>query len=134
MPARMRTAFLWLIVAQAGHSIEEVVFRLYDVFAPARFISGLLSDDLARGFAVANMLLVAAGLACYVAIVRPGRSAARGVAWFWSLLEFGNGTGHCAFALARLGYFPGVATAPALLGIAGYLLRHLGRAATHSRG
>ena len=35
MTPRMRTAFLWLIVAQAAHSVEEYVFRLYDVLAPA---------------------------------------------------------------------------------------------------
>jgi len=34
-------AFLALIVAQAAHSIEEYVFRLFEVLAPARFISGL---------------------------------------------------------------------------------------------
>jgi hypothetical protein len=134
MTVRMRTAFLWLIVTQAAHSAEEYVFRLYDVLAPARFVSGLLSDDLARGFAIANVLLVLAGVACYLAIVRPGRPLARGVAWFWSLLEFGNGIGHSGLALARLGYFPGVATAPALLGISGYLLWLLSRTNTHPRG
>src|SRR5262245_10480995 len=134
MTPRMRTAFLWLIVAQAAHSIEEYVFRLYDVLAPARFISGLLSDDVARGFAIANALLVLAALTCYVVIVRPGRPSARAVLWFWSILEFGNGLSHSGLALARLGYFPGVATAPALLGISGYLLWLLSRTDAHLRG
>jgi hypothetical protein len=31
-----RQLFLWLIVAQAAHSVEEYQFRLYDVLAPAR--------------------------------------------------------------------------------------------------
>lgn len=130
----MRAVFLWLIVAQAAHSVEEYVFRLYDVLAPARFISALVSDDLARGFAIANALLVLAGVLCYVWSVRPRRPSARAVAWFWSLLELGNGLGHSAFAVARLGYFPGVATAPALLGLSGYLLRLLGRTGTPPRG
>ena len=56
MGSRGRTAFLALIAAQAAHSTEECVFRLYDVFAPARFISGLFSSDLARGFASAISL------------------------------------------------------------------------------
>lgn len=127
MRPRARTTFLWLIVAQAAHSVEECVFRLYDLLPPARFVSSLFGDDPARGFAIANVLLVLAGLVCYAASVRPGRPSARGVAWFWSLLEFGNGVGHSILALARLGYFPGVATAPALLGISSYLLWQLRR-------
>jgi hypothetical protein len=130
----MRTAFLWLMVAQAAHSVEECVFRLYDVLAPARFIGGLLSDNVARGFALANAVLVLAGVFCHVAIVRPGRPAARGVAWGWSLMEFANGISHSGLALARLGYFPGVITAPALLGISGYLLSLLSRTRGESRG
>ena len=130
----MRAAFLWLIVAQAAHSVEESVFRLYDVLAPARFISALVSDDLGRGFAIANAVLVLAGALCYLWSVRPARPSARAVAWFWSLLELGNGIGHTAFAAARLGYFPGVATAPALLALSGYLLWQLGRTGAHSRG
>jgi hypothetical protein len=110
MDLRSRGAFLALIVAQAAHSIEEYVFRLFDVFAPARFISGLLSSDLARGFAIANIALVLFGVWCYVARV------------------LGNGIGHSAFALARGGYFPGVATAPFLLGISVYLIARLSAA------
>ena len=37
--------FLALILAQAGHSIEEYFTQLYDVLAPARFISGLFSSS-----------------------------------------------------------------------------------------
>jgi hypothetical protein len=117
-----------LILAQAAHSIEEYVFRLFDVLAPARFISGLLSSDLARGFAIANIALVLFGVWCYVARVRHGLPSARTLAWFWALLELGNGIGHSAFALARGGYFPGVATAPFLLGISVYLIARLSAA------
>jgi hypothetical protein len=125
MDLRSRTAFLALIVVQAAHSIEEYVFRLFDVLAPARFISGLLSSDLALGFGIANIALVLFGVWCYVARVRQGLPSARGVSWFWALLELGNGMGHSAFALARGGYFPGVATAPLLLGISLYLIAKL---------
>lgn len=121
MDSRSRTAFLALIVAQAAHSVEEYVFRLYDVLPPARFISGLLSNDLARGFAIANAVLVAFGLWCYLARVKRALPHARGLAWFWSLLELANGIGHIGFATARGGYFPGLATAPLLLGISAYL-------------
>jgi len=128
MDSRSRVAFLALILAQAAHSIEEYVFRLFDVLAPARFISGLLSRDLARGFAIANIALVLFGVWCYAARVRQGRPSARSLAWFWALLELGNGIGHSAFALARGGYFPGVATAPFLLGISVYLIARLSAA------
>jgi hypothetical protein len=42
-------AFLALIVAQAAHSIEEHSFRLFDEFAPARLVSGLVSTIWASG-------------------------------------------------------------------------------------
>jgi hypothetical protein len=131
MDFRSRTAFLALIVVQAAHSIEESVFRLFDVFAPARFISGLLSSDPARGFAIGNIALVLFGVWCYVARVRPGLPSARGLAWAWALLELGNGIGHSAFALARGGYFPGVATAPLLLALSLYLIARLSKEGPH---
>ena len=127
MDSRGRTAFLALILAQAAHSIEECAFRLFDVLAPARFISSLFSSDLARGFAIGNALLVLFGVWCVVRVYR-GHPSARNLAWFWALLELGNGVGHSAFALARGGYFPGVATAPFLVGISVYLIARLSAA------
>ena len=128
MDSRSRTAFLALILVQAAHSIEEYAFRLFDVLAPARFISSLFSSDLARGFAIGNALLVLFGAWCYLARVYRGNPSARSLAWFWALLELGNGVSHSAFALARGGYFPGVATAPLLLGLSAYLIARLSRA------
>jgi hypothetical protein len=125
--ARSRTAFGLLIAAQAAHSVEEYVFRLYDVFAPARFVGGLFGRDLATGFAVGNVLLVLFGLWCYLARVRPGHPSSRGYAWFWTGLEGVNGCGHLLFAAARGGYFPGASTAPLLLGLSLYLGRRLSR-------
>lgn len=127
MNPRSRSVFLALILAQAAHSVEEYVFRLYDVFAPARFISSLFSDDLATGFAIFNVALVLFGLLCYVASVRPGRPAARALAWLWILIELGNGIGHPAIALARGAYFPGVLTAPVLLALSIYLALRMTR-------
>lgn len=121
MTLQSRRAFLVLILAQAAHSTEEYVFRLFDVFAPARFVSSLMSDDLAVGFALVNAGLVLFGLWCYAARVRPGHSSATVFAWLWTVLEFGNGIGHTALALSQGGYFPGVATAPVLLGMSTYL-------------
>lgn len=121
MNARSQFAFLALILAQAAHSVEEYAFRLYDVFAPARFVSGLVSNDPATGFVIFNAALVLFGLWCYVARVRTGHSSARGWVWLWILIELGNGIGHSVMSLARGAYFPGVVTALVLLMLSIYL-------------
>jgi hypothetical protein len=121
MDTRSQFAFLLLILAQAAHSIEEYAFRLYDVFAPARFISSLVSSNLARGFAIANSALVIFGLWCYVARVRRGHRSAKVWVWLWIVIEFCNGLVHPLVALIRSTYFPGVVTAPVLLVLSAYL-------------
>jgi hypothetical protein len=109
--------FALLIAAQGAHSIEEYETRLYDAFAPARFVSDRLGLDRPIGFIIANTLLVGFGLWCWLARVRPQRGAWRGFAWFWAVLESANGTGHLLLALAAGGYFPGLLSAPLLLGL-----------------
>jgi hypothetical protein len=121
MDTRSQFAFLALILAQAAHSFEEYIFRLYDVFAPARFVSSLLSDDLAKGFVIVNAALVLFGSWCYTARVRAGHRSAHWWVWLWLLIEFGNGIGHPVVALIRGEYFPGVVTAPVLLALSAYL-------------
>ena len=94
MTLQSRRAFLVLILAQAAHSTEEYVFRLFDVFAPARFVSSLLSDDLAVGFALVNAGPVLFGLWCYVARVRPaGHSSGTVFAWLWTCSSSATGSG-----------------------------------------
>jgi uncharacterized protein with HXXEE motif len=121
MNARIKLAFLALILAQAAHSVEEYVFRLYDVWAPARFVCSLVSNDIATGFVISNAALVLFGLGCYLVPVRIGHRSARVWVWIWIIIELINGTGHSVIALARGAYFPGVATAPLLLGLSIYL-------------
>ena len=121
MARKGQLVFLFLILAQAAHSIEEYLTRMYDVFAPARFVSSLISNDLAFGFLIFNAALVTFGLWCWAVPVRSGWHAARGFAWFWTILELGNGFGHSAIALAWASYFPGVVTAPLLLVLAGWM-------------
>jgi len=119
--------FLLLICSQALHSIEEYAFALWEVLAPARIVSGLVSDDLSVGFAVVNTGIVAFGAWSYLWPVRQNRPYAVPVAWFWVILEAANGIGHLLFALAAQAYFPGVYTAPLLLMFSGLLATRLMR-------
>jgi hypothetical protein len=121
MDRHSQLAFLALVAAQAAHSLEEYAFALYDVFPVARFASGLISSNLAAGFAALNITLVAFGVWCYVVPIRSAWPSARTLAWLWVLVALGNGVGHPALALRTGGYFPGVATAPILLVLASYL-------------
>ena len=122
---RFQATFGGLILAQAAHSIEEYAGRLWVSFPPARFVSGLISDDLERGFLVGNVALVAFGLWCWLWPVRRERRVAVQLAWAWVMIELVNGIGHSIWALRQAGYTPGVATAPVLLILAIYLALQL---------
>lgn len=129
---RVQASFLALLVAQAAHSIEEYIGRLYDVFPPARFVSGLVSQDLERGFVILNIALVAFGIWCFVWPVRRRWAAAPMLVWLWVGIELVNGIGHPLWSLRVRAYTPGVATAPLLLLLALVLSRQL-RAAERVR-
>lgn len=107
--------FLGLAISQAAHSIEEFYFRLFDVFASARYLSGLISENLALGFAIGNALVVTLAFWTYFFRVRPAVGSAKAWIWAWSLVELGNGIGHIFIAVDAGAYFPGVYTAPFLL-------------------
>jgi hypothetical protein len=130
---RSRILFLLLVITQVAHSVEEYVTRLYEVFAPARFVSGLVSDNLAVGFVIVNAIIIMAGIWCYLGPVRSGRDAAWPVAWLWTVIEVANGIAHIVFAVVAGGYFSGAATAVVLvcsatyLGISLRIDRYLGR-------
>lgn len=129
MERRSRVAFALLLAAQAAHSVEEYVARLYDVFPPARFVSGVFSNDLPTGFIIANALLISAGLWCWAIPVARRWPSATALCWFWAALEIVNGSVHSILAIARTGYFPGVLTAPLLLASGAWLSMSLvGRA------
>lgn len=126
---RFQVAFGALVLVQAAHSVEEYIGRLWESFPPARFITGLISQDHERGFVVLNLLLIGFGLWCVLWPVRRGWPSAVTLAWPWVGLEVVNGTGHTLWTLGQGGYTPGVATAPVLLVLAVYLalqLRHVG--------
>ena len=91
---RFEASFLALVGTQAAHSVEECIGRLYDVFPPARFVSGLISENLERGFVIFNVGLVAFGIWCFLWPVRKHWLAAVPLAWLWVGIELVNGVGH----------------------------------------
>jgi hypothetical protein len=128
--SRIKFTFGALIVAQAAHSIEEYVGRLWESFPPARFLTGLVSSDREFAFLVLNIALVTFGLWCFLFPVRKEWPSAPAFMWGWTVVEIINGIGHPAWTLRQGGYTPGVLTAPMLFVIALYLafqLRQLGR-------
>ncbi|MFN2632557.1 MAG: HXXEE domain-containing protein [Thermoanaerobaculia bacterium] len=129
MTRGVRPALLGLVLAQAAHSIEEYSTRLYDVLPPVRYVSGLLSDDRRIGFVIFNVALVAFGFWCALSSFRrqDRRPPATSLAWFWVVLETGNGLVHIGWAAVAGGYRPGLATAPLLLAFAFILGRELRR-------
>ena len=122
---RLEVAFSALVVMQAVHSVEEYVGRLWESFPPARYLTGLVSQDPERGFVAINVSLVAFGLWCLLWPVRRGWPSAVYLGWAWVIVEVINGIGHPIWTLREEGYTPGVATAPALLALAIYLARQL---------
>lgn len=127
MTAGIQGAFLLLAILQAAHSLEEYLFELWVHLAPARFVSGFVSDDLRVGFAVVNAAIVVLVFWSYLGPVRKATPGSRWIVWFWAILETLNGIGHLWFGVETGGYFPGLYTAPFLLVAGAYLLAQLSR-------
>ncbi len=126
---RFKLAFAALVLAQAAHSVEECIGRLWESYPPARFVAGLISPDLERNFVAGNVLLVAFGIWCLLWPVRRGWPSAVYLGWAWVIVEVINGIVHPLWTLHEGGYTPGVATAPLLLATAAYLWYQLRNAA-----
>jgi len=126
--SRIDATFGGLVLAQAAHSIEEYLGRLWESFPPARFLTGLFSSDRELAFLVINVALVAFGVWCLVWPVRRRWPSAVGLMWVWVVIETINGVGHPLWSLRQGGYTPGVLTAPILLVVALYLGAQLRKA------
>ena len=113
--------FAVLVLAQAAHSIEEYLGRLWESFPPARFVTGLVSADREIGFIVLNVALVSFGVWCLLWPVRRGWPSASRLMWVWVVIETINGIGHPLWSLRQGGYTPGLLTAPILFVLATYL-------------
>jgi hypothetical protein len=115
---RFRATIAALVIAQAAHSVEEYCGRLYEVFPPARFVTGLISQNLRLGFVIFNASLVAFGAWCWLGPVRRRTPSLAGVTWLRVVIELINGVGHSLWSIQEMRYTPGVATAPVLLVLA----------------
>lgn len=124
---RFQWTFLALVCAQAAHSLEEYAGSLWQVFAPARYFSGLVSPDLELGFIVINTTLVAFGLWCFLWPVRRRWPSATVFVGFWVVIELINGIGHPLWSLSRRSYTPGLVTSILLLVLAASLAIQLTR-------
>ena len=129
---RLDGTFLALVTAQAAHSVEEYCGRLWEVFPPAAFITGLVSEDRQRGFIVINVALFVFGLWCFFWPVRHRWPIARLLVGVWITIEVINGIGHPLWTLRERGYTPGVATAPVLLILALSLMWQLKKSSAES--
>jgi len=118
---RARNALGLLVLLQIAHSAEEYAGRLWISFPPARLVTGLVSQDLERGFIIVNTALILFGLWCWLGPARLGWRSARPSAWMLAAIALINGIGHPMWSLYRGAYTPGVATAPFIL-IAGIVL------------
>ena len=112
---RSKTTFLALVAAQTAHSVEEYHGRLWDVFPPARFVTGLISEDRRFGFIVFNVALISFGIWCFFWPVLRRWSSAIAFMSFWVVIELINGMGHILWSVQAGGYTPAVITAPLLL-------------------
>jgi hypothetical protein len=115
---RLEANFAALIAVQALHSAEEYMGRLWAVFPPATFVTGLVSEDRRVGFIILNAVLIGFGVWCFVWPVRRRWRSAGGFIGFWVVIEVINGIGHPLWTVRQGSYTPGVITAPLLLVLA----------------
>jgi hypothetical protein len=124
MNNRIRVTFLLIVLVQALHSIEEYFGKLWEVYAPATFLSGLISSNLKSGFIIINVGLFIVLMLTWLTTFNKNYST-KGLLWLWIILEIINGVGHTLWAIIERSYVPGLATAPLLIILALYLTKLL---------
>lgn len=132
MNGRIRVAFLLLIVLQTLHSIEELVFKFYELFPPMASIYRHAPHLAPPAFILANALLVVVGFVCLFRWVWPARRGARRVVWVWVSVEAFNVFAHCVWAILIRGYNPGLVTALGFVPILAYLIYLLRSDTSHA--
>jgi hypothetical protein len=124
MNRRISINFLLIALVQGLHSIEEFFGKLWEVYPPATFLSGLVSTNLKTGFIIINVSLFIILMLTWLTTFSKSYST-RGILWIWIILETINGIGHIIWAIIERSYEPGLTTAPILLGLALWLARLL---------
>ncbi|MDQ3748974.1 MAG: HXXEE domain-containing protein [Acidobacteriota bacterium] len=127
MNHRIKTAFLLMILLQAIHSVEEYIFKLYEVFPPMQLIYRNTPELAQAAFITFNLLLFLFGLICFFYWVQPARKRARVVVWIWIVIQMATVAAHLVWAIVIGGYNPGLATAPLFVPVIGCLLYWLQR-------
>jgi len=125
MTTRISRLFLLLAALQACHSVEEYVFRLWETFPPARYVTALVSADHELGFIIVNVTIVALAFATWLGPVRLRWPFWPVFVWPWVLIEAINGVGHPLWTIAEGHYTPGVVTSVLLLVVSVLLAREL---------
>jgi len=127
MNNRIKIAFLTMISLQAVHSIEEYIFKFYEVFPPMQFIYRDAPDLAKSGFVTFNLLLFLFGIICFFYWVQPARKGARVVIWVWIAIQLATIASHAIWVMSVGDYHPGLATVPLFVPIVVfmmYLLHH----------
>ena len=132
MNRKIRQGFLVLIAVQTLHSVEEFIFKFYEVFPPMRLLYRDAPSLAGPAFIIANVVLVMVGLICLLRWVRPARRGARVVVWAWVGGEAFNVIAHCAWAIHVRGYNPGMMTVFWFVPVVAYLSYLLRRAPAHA--
>lgn len=132
MDGKIRLAFLVLIVVQALHSVEEFIFKFYEVFPPMRLLYRDAPHLARPAFIISNVVLATVGVICLLRWVWPARRGARAVVWVWLGGEALNVIAHCVWATLVRGYNPGLMTGFGFVPVVIYLSYLLRRASSHA--
>ena len=132
MNNRIQVAFLLLIVLQTLHSIEEFIFRFYEVFPPMVSVYRNATHLARPAFILANLILVLVGFACLFRWVWPAKRGAETVVWVWIGVESFNVIAHCVWAVLIRGYNPGLVTGLGFVPVVVYLIYLLWRVPPHA--
>jgi len=125
MPSKIHISFLFLILAQGAHSIEEYFTRLWEVLYPAKIASNLVSSDPATGFIIINTGLFIVGFLSWIYISKNNNSKSITLLWIFLTIEIINGIGHPLWALSGMQYVPGLFSAFIILLLDINLIRQL---------
>ena len=120
----IRPIFLFIVIVQGLHSVEEYFGKLWDVYPPATFVCGLVSSNLKTGFVIINISLFVVLLLIWLATFSKIYPV-KGLLWFWSIMELINGIGHSTWAITEGSYVAGLVTAPILIFLSISLMRLL---------